>query len=937
MPPGDPFNSNSVPKKSNPSSGQPLGGRGLEVANSNLRKSHITLGQEPSSTSKPTNSTSNSVKPNLLGGPQSGLGVKNADGGFKKSSVALAAPGHGSGLGGGHLDPMGTLKKSSMALAALSPGGGGSLLDPSGTLKKSSMALAALSPGGGLGASILDPSGTLKKSSMALAALGMTGGPSPGSPLNVGAAAAKANSVLVPAGNSAPTAFKPPVDHENRPSVWTKSTTRAVNPEERRASAPLVSRADPKEETPKPKASARSTLAGSDLKEIISKTQPTKIVTIQESDSESSPLNQSLDTKGNVLKKEASVISRANSALPTPKGSLFSMNSRTSILVENLMKNIDNLGKPLRGPILLQFGLLYIVFLLILFVSWRTNWAPLVRFYAAFIYFGIAFIVIQLGRIAYARDVNSVVPIYFSLLPFVAVVFISREAHTTVFVLWFVSTGLIFLQSGHPFLRLHLVIYYSLLVVSYILVIITMSFFYRPDCDSITCGNALQPPISPAFEAIILLDCILVMLGNLVLEFFIKLNALALLERDNFMNQLYEANTALKKQLNGDEQNDEAIDLEAPLTRATQILVQVKESQQIDRMVKDEIDFIIGILSEDTDKLFKPDIYQKPADSDVHDWLNDLMLADKTPQHGSSMVLPAAPEITPMVDRALLPEDSTTFAFLTARLDDPEFDIFELSEQAGGRVLYYIGWHIFRKFKFAELYGMNESKFRRWLTVIESGYHANNPYHNALHAADVTHSMHYHVSRPRIWNMLKPEEKVAVLIAPIIHDYNHPGFNNSFMISTHAPLAVRYNDQCVLEHFHVASVYELMLQEEFDIVSEFPADARKLIREMTISMVLATDMAVHFDWIGKFKNKIAGAGFNFENKQDRKLLLNMAMKCSDINNPSKKLEYCRKWTDMIMKEFFQQGDEEKRRGLKVSMFMDRDTTDIPKCQVVSFF
>ena len=39
---------------------------------------------------------------------------------------------------------------------------------------------------------------------------------------------------------------------------------------------------------------------------------------------------------------------------------------------------------------------------------------------------------------------------------------------------------------------------------------------------------------------------------------------------------------------------------------------------------------------------------------------------------------------------------------------------------------------------------------------------------------------------------------------------------------------------------------------------------------------------------------------------------------------------------MIMKEFFAQGEEEKRLGLKVSMFMDKNTTDIPKCQIVSF-
>ena len=149
-------------------------------------------------------------------------------------------------------------------------------------------------------------------------------------------------------------------------------------------------------------------------------------------------------------------------------------------------------------------------------------------------------------------------------------------------------------------------------------------------------------------------------------------------------------------------------------------------------------------------------------------------------------------------------------------------------------------------------------------------------------------------------------------------------------------MATRYNDLCVLEHYHCASIYELMAQSEYNIFAGFSPDAHKLVREMIVSMVLATDMAVHFDWIGKFKNKMVGNGIDFENKQDRKLLLNLAMKCADINNPSKKLEYCKKWTEMIMNEFFNQGDEEKRLGLKVSMFMDRDTTDIPKCQVVIF-
>jgi hypothetical protein len=618
-------------------------------------------------------------------------------------------------------------------------------------------------------------------------------------------------------------------------------------------------------------------------------------------------------------------------------GSKASINSKASVLVDNFLKNIDNLGKPLRGPILRQLFVLYMSYLLILFVSWYSNWTPHLQFFASVAYFVVAVIALQIGRVAYSYNIGSVIPLYISLIPFMGIIFISRESRQVVFVLWFASIGFIFLQSGHPLLRLHFLLYSFLLFIGYILAIFSMSKVYSPGCDYRVCGDPLNPPISPAQESIMLLNSVFCMFTFLTLEYFIKLNALELLERDTYMTQLVEDNEALKKRLKGEDQPcEEETSLEVPLTRAMNILKQIKEDQTIDRMVADEIDFILGILSQDTDNLFVPDLYQKPADADVHDWLNDMMLTDKNPHNVSSIVILQKKE-DPTADQALmLPEDNRIFHFLSERLEDPEFDIFELYNLAKGKVLYYLGWHIFRKYGFAESYGMNELTFRRWLNIIESGYLNSNPYHNSLHAADVTHSMHYYVSRTKIWSVLRPEEKVAVIIAPIIHDYKHPGLNNAFQISTRAPLAIRYNDICVLENFHVASVYELMTDESFDIVSHFQPESRKLIREMTTSMVLATDMAVHFDWIGKFKSKISGAGLNLETKQDRKLLLNMAMKCADINNPTKKLIFCRKWTDMIMREFFAQGEEEKKRGLKVSMFMDKDTTDIPKCQVVIF-
>ena len=56
---------------------------------------------------------------------------------------------------------------------------------------------------------------------------------------------------------------------------------------------------------------------------------------------------------------------------------------------------------------------------------------------------------------------------------------------------------------------------------------------------------------------------------------------------------------------------------------------------------------------------------------------------------------------------------------------------------------------------------------------------------------------------------------------------------------------------------------------------------------------MATDMVAHFDLVGKFKTKLYGNGngLNLENRIDKKLTLNMAIKCADVNNPTKPLSF----------------------------------------------
>jgi hypothetical protein len=100
----------------------------------------------------------------------------------------------------------------------------------------------------------------------------------------------------------------------------------------------------------------------------------------------------------------------------------------------------------------------------------------------------------------------------------------------------------------------------------------------------------------------------------------------------------------------------------------------------------------------------------------------------------------------------------------------------------------------------------------------------------------------------------------SALVAAIIHDYDHPGLNNAYQINAQSELAIRYNDRSVLENFHTAAAFTILYEEQNNIFSGMTDSQKKEMRETIVSMVLATDMAQHFDLTGKFKSKLAANG-----------------------------------------------------------------------------
>jgi len=162
----------------------------------------------------------------------------------------------------------------------------------------------------------------------------------------------------------------------------------------------------------------------------------------------------------------------------------------------------------------------------------------------------------------------------------------------------------------------------------------------------------------------------------------------------------------------------------------------------------------------------------------------------------------------------------------------------------------------------------------------------------------------------------------CLLISAICHDVDHPGNTNAFLIATSSQLALQYNDKSVLENFHCFKTFQTIRKQQNNILLNLTASEQKEFRMLTINTILATDLSSHLEIIGKFKSLCEG-GYNKDNREHVKLLMQLTLKCSDVGNPARPFPIAKYWAEMVQEEFFFQGDQEKEHKLQISPYMDR--------------
>uniref|UniRef100_A0A0G4GEP1 PDEase domain-containing protein n=1 Tax=Chromera velia CCMP2878 TaxID=1169474 RepID=A0A0G4GEP1_9ALVE len=161
-------------------------------------------------------------------------------------------------------------------------------------------------------------------------------------------------------------------------------------------------------------------------------------------------------------------------------------------------------------------------------------------------------------------------------------------------------------------------------------------------------------------------------------------------------------------------------------------------------------------------------------------------------------------------------------------------------------------------------------------------------------------------------------------------------------INGKSDLALRYNDKSVLESYHAATCYEVMLRNEgaLDLFGHLPLSEWQYCRRVVIDLILETDMQVKQLQMNALVAEEApiemGWGKTAEDWADltsRDKMLKMFMKLSDLGHAAKPWPLHGQWSRFINAEFINQGRKEIELGLPISPLCDESKANLEKDQV----
>eukprot|EP01117_Protostelium_nocturnum_P002499 TRINITY_DN1320_c0_g1_i2.p1 TRINITY_DN1320_c0_g1~~TRINITY_DN1320_c0_g1_i2.p1 ORF type:complete len:431 (-),score=116.75 TRINITY_DN1320_c0_g1_i2:37-1329(-) len=272
------------------------------------------------------------------------------------------------------------------------------------------------------------------------------------------------------------------------------------------------------------------------------------------------------------------------------------------------------------------------------------------------------------------------------------------------------------------------------------------------------------------------------------------------------------------------------------------------------------------------------------------------------------------------------------------KLSQRDYDILPYKEAQDEMHAYLLIGQMFRDLGLIEKFKIPELTLYRFLYVISKRYRAV-PFHNFFHAFNVTQTMYFFLRTCHAKDLVSELDQLALLIATICHDCDHPGLNNDFQKKAQTKI-YHLHKKSILENHHFLHCVSLLTKNHTNILINLSEEDVSHVLTTLRELILATDLSIHgliMKGLSERKKILhkawKGANPQSLSEEDRKLVLCSLIKCSDLSNEIRTPQIGQKWAKLVLEEFFLQSDKEKEMGLPLTAFMDRQKIIIAKEQI----
>ncbi|OWZ24490.1 CAMP-specific 3',5'-cyclic phosphodiesterase [Phytophthora megakarya] len=326
--------------------------------------------------------------------------------------------------------------------------------------------------------------------------------------------------------------------------------------------------------------------------------------------------------------------------------------------------------------------------------------------------------------------------------------------------------------------------------------------------------------------------------------------------------------------------------------------------------------------------------------------LNEVMTATPTSRkrgHPSEIFCEA--EIRQICVRCEVPAQyiDQVVQIIKSSFGTPELDVIALEEFMPGNVVVFVGMLVFESIDCSEEF-VDLTVLPSFLRHIQERYDSNMPFHNATHAADVMHTLFMILWNTSLGEKISPHNQVGALLAAVMHDVEHVGLTNDFLIKTCHPIAQKYPTKAPMESKHMDLALQAVVDPKFGILSKMSPDHQEQVLEVVRETISATALIYQPELLAEINDTTVE---EWKMLEDDTILpqslqvraLRIAMHVSDISQTMKPFANHQKWVFRLNDEHYKQGelDAREQRGVSPSFcFREEWTYEGFLCSQVCF-